>query len=94
MLLLIYGERSPCALRAGLHDKIKCRGLAILGVAFAQQQRWVEDRIPIVCGFVGEIQLRGQHRAVGRLHPVADNSSPQGRAQNRRVEIDIVDAPL
>ena len=31
---------------------------------------------------------------LGASHPVADNSSPQGRAQNRRVEIDIVDAPL
>lgn len=30
---------------------------------------------------------------LGEAHPVASNDTPQGRARNRRVEIDIVEAP-
>jgi len=30
---------------------------------------------------------------LGETHPVASNDTPQGRARNRRVEIDIVEAP-
>jgi chemotaxis protein MotB len=30
---------------------------------------------------------------LGEAHPVASNDTPQGRARNRRVEIDVVEAP-
>jgi chemotaxis protein MotB len=52
----------------------------------ADRANTVQAFLSLQGGFDGRIEIAG----LGETRPIADNSTPEGRAQNRRVEITIV----